>query len=238
MNGKTAKSLNIVLITAGGMGERFGAKTPKQFHLIDGKPLIIYTLEKFQHHESIDAIVVSCIAGWEQKLREYAQTFGISKLEHIATGGDSNQESICNGVAEIDKHYDDESRVLIHDAARPLVTEAIITDCLNVMKKYGNAVACIPCLEPLLRVNEKGDPKSSYDFYPREGVMRAQAPQGFSLKQLKWAHAEAAKQHITHTTASSVLMQKLGVKLYCSRSSTNNIKVTTLDDIAFLRAWL
>ena len=230
--------MNVVLITAGGMGERFGAKTPKQFHNIDGKPLIIYTLEKFQQHAKIDAIVVSCLAGWEQTLWDEAAKFGITKLKYVTVGGDSNQESICNGVAEIDKHFDDDTSVLIHDAARPLVTEQIITDCLDVLEKHGNAIACIPCLEPLLRVNEQGEPKCSHDFYPREGVMRAQAPQGFSLKLLKWAHAEAAKQNITHTTASSVLMQKLGVKLYCSKSSTNNIKVTTQDDIAFLNAWL
>lgn len=228
--------MNIVLITAGGLGERFGKEEPKQFCLVHNKPLIIHTLEKFDNHSQIDVIAVSCLEGWESKLWEYARQFGIRKLRHVVPGGATNQESICHGVLELSKHYEIDANVLIHDAARPLVTSEIITDCLRVIREHGNAVACIPCLEPLLRADAEGI--SAQEYYPRNGLRRAQAPQGFKLGKLMWAHQQAKARGIKDTTASNVLMQILGEKIYFSQSSTNNIKITTPDDKKFMEAWL
>lgn len=225
--------MNIALITAGGIGKRCGMRVPKQFYFVEERPVIIYTLEVFEKHPDIDVIAVSCLAGWEEKLRGYARDFGINKLKHIVRAGETNQESICHGIAELAKHYGDESMVLVHDAARPLVTSDIITDCLSAARKYGNAVACIPCQEPLLRSDceAKEEPRCG-QYYSREGMLRAQAPQAFALGTLKWAHKEAALRCIHNTTASCVLMHLLGVKLYYSESSTSNIKITTRDDMA------
>lgn len=228
--------MNIVLITAGGLGERFGKEEPKQFCMVVDKPLIIHTMEKFEQHSEIDVIAVSCLEGWEDRVWEYAREFGIHKLRHVVTGGATNQESICNGVAEIQKHYEADAVVLIHDAARPLVTTDIITDCLRVVEKHGNAVASIPCLEPLLIENKGG--VSAREYYPRHGLRRAQAPQGFKLGKLVWAHQCAKEQGIENTTASNVLMQILGEEIFFSQSSTNNIKITTPDDKRFMEAWL
>ena len=225
--------MNIALITAGGIGKRCGMSIPKQFYFVDDRPIIIYTLEVFERHPDIDVVAVSCLTGWEEKLRSYADHFGINKLKHIVRAGETNQESICHGIAELAKRYDDGSMVLVHDAVRPMVTDNIITNCLCTAYKYGNAVACIPCQEPLLRSSHDAEKEPRCgQYYPREGMLRAQAPQVFPLGTLRWAHNEASLRCIYDTTASCVLMHRLGVKLYYSESSTSNIKITTRDDMA------
>ena len=95
--------MNIALITAGGTGTRMNNNIPKQFLNIEDKPLIIYTLEKFQTHPSIDAICVTCLKGWQEILKAYALQFNITKLKWIVTGGATGQESIHNGLMTVAK---------------------------------------------------------------------------------------------------------------------------------------
>ena len=100
--------MNIALITAGGTGTRMNNNIPKQFLNIEDKPLIIYTLEKFQTHPSIDAICVTCLKGWQEILKAYALQFNITKLKWIVTGGATGQESIHNGLMTVAKECSEE----------------------------------------------------------------------------------------------------------------------------------
>ena len=186
-------------------------------------------MEQFEHHEDIDAIAVVCLEGWEDELRSHAEHFGINKLKHIIPGGASNQESIRNGVMLLAEQYGEDSFVLVHDAVRPLVTKDIISDCLKVAHEKGNAIASLSSMEPLLKVAEDG--LSSCEYYSRAGLVRAQAPQGFRLGQLKQAHLLALQKGIVDATCSATLMQRLGERLYLSKSATSNIKITLNNDI-------
>ena len=91
----------IALIIAGGAGNRMRQDIPKQFLTVNEKPVIVYTLEAFEHHPQIDAIAVVCIEGWDQVLQAYAKQFNITKLKHIVPGGKNGQDSIRNGVMEL-----------------------------------------------------------------------------------------------------------------------------------------
>src|SRR5690554_1057282 len=122
--------MNIALIIAGGSGTRMAQDIPKQFLNVYDKPIIIYTLEAFQKHSNIDVVAVVCIEGWERILNAYAKQFSITKLKHIVPGGDCGQASIRNGLLELEKHYDKDDIVLIHDAIRPMVSQEIISDCI------------------------------------------------------------------------------------------------------------
>ncbi len=96
--------MNIALIIAGGSGNRMGQDIPKQFLNVRDKPVIVYTMERFQKCADIDVIAVVCIEGWETMLRAYANQFGIAKLKHIIKGGENGQSSIRKGLTELCKH--------------------------------------------------------------------------------------------------------------------------------------
>ena len=145
---------NIALIIAGGAGNRMHQDIPKQFLTVNEKPVIVYTLEAFQEHPEIDAIAVVCIEGWDQVLRAYARQFNITKLEYVVPGGKNGQDSIRNGIMELEKHYDPDDIVLIHDAIRPMVSAEIISDNIRVAREKGNAVTVIPCAEAMLQTDD------------------------------------------------------------------------------------
>ncbi len=227
--------MNIALIIAGGSGQRMMQDIPKQFINVDDKPIIVYTLEAFQIHANIDIIAVVCLEGWEQVLWAYAKQFNITKLKHVIKGGKNGQDSIRNGLFELEKQYESDSLVLIHDAIRPNVSQEIISDCIVKIKQYGNGVACIPCTEAVMETENGVDSVSSY---PRDKLKRTQTPQGFILKDICELHRDAVKVGITNSVASCTLMAEMGKKIYFSAGSEKNIKLTTVEDIEIFKALL
>ena len=227
--------MNIALIIAGGSGQRMHQDIPKQFINVNDVPVIIYTLEAFQKHESIDEIAVVCIEGWENVLAAYARQFSITKLKHIIPGGDCGQASIRNGVYELRKHHSDDDIVLIHDAIRPLVSEEIISDCIAKTVEFGCAIAAIPCAEAML-VTKDGE--SSKETFPRSSLKRTQTPQGFSIGKICGMHERALKEGITNSIASCTLAIELGEKITFSLGSEKNIKLTTTEDLDIFKALL
>ena len=137
----------VALLTAAGVGSRMGLDIPKQFLHVNNKPLIIYTLEAFQNHPEIDSIAVVCVDGWEQMLRAYARQFNIDKLDIVVPGGENGQGSIRNGVYELEKHFDKDDIVLIHDAARAFVTDKVISRANTTREKPSCRRAVTPANE-------------------------------------------------------------------------------------------
>lgn len=225
----------VAVITAGGSGSRMHQNIPKQFLMIDEKPVIIYTLEAFQKHPEIDAICVACLEGWQNVLEAYASQFNITKLKYIVPGGATGQESIRNGIFELEKHFAPEDIVIIHDGNRPMLFPEIISDNIRVARIKGNAIAAIPCAEAVL---ETEDGEKSSRSYPRETLRRTQTPHAFPLKDICSLHRKAAEAGITNTAASCTLALEFGETVYFSAGSEKNIKLTTLDDIDIFRALL
>ncbi|EAL4518766.1 2-C-methyl-D-erythritol 4-phosphate cytidylyltransferase [Campylobacter coli] len=228
--------MNIALIIAGGIGARMNQSIPKQFMSINDKPIIIYTLEKFEKHPAIDEIVVVSLNGWENLLLSYAKQFKITKLRYITKGGASGQESIKNGILKLKEFYSDDDIVLIHDAIRPNVSEEIISDAIRVINEKGSAVSVIPCNEAMLVSNDDGI--NSRQTYDRQKLKRTQTPQGATLKALKDLHDKAEKMGIKDSVATCTLMIKTGGEIYFSIGSEKNIKITTMDDIDIFKALL
>ena len=226
---------NIALIIAGGSGERMGQDIPKQFLTVNEKPVIIYTLEAFQRHADINEIAVVCLEGWEQVLRAYAKQLNISKLNDVITGGSNGQESIRNGIFALEKHSGADDIVLVHDAIRPMVSADIISDCIVKTKKYGCAIATIPCAEAMLQTD---DGEISSGSYPRDRLKRTQTPQGFKVGELCELHREALDKGITNSIASCTLMIEMGRQVYFSAGSEKNLKLTTVEDIDIFKALL
>lgn len=225
----------IGLIIAGGVGARMHAAIPKQFMTVFDKPIIAYTMEKFEKHPAIDVIAVVCLEGWDNILASYAKQYNITKLKHIFPAGKVGQESIKNGIMGLAEFYNDDDIVLIHDAIRPNLSEDIISECIAVTKQNGNAIVCVPCQEAMLETKDKVCSESSY---PRDNLKRTQTPQGFKLGIIKNAHKKAAELGITNSIASCTLMIEVGEKVYFSTGSEKNIKLTTPEDIEIFKALL
>lgn len=208
---------------------------PKQFLTVNERPVIVYTLEAFEKHPEIDAIAVVCIGGWEQVLWAYAKQFNISKLKYVVPGGKNGQDSIRNGVYELEKHFAPEDIVLIHDAIRPMVSAEIISDNIRVAREYGNAVTVIPCAEAMMETEDGIISKGSY---PRDRLKRAQTPQAFHIGDICDLHRRALEAGITNSVASCTLMIEMGEQVYFSIGSEKNIKLTTVEDIDIFKALL
>lgn len=227
---------NIVLIIAGGVGARMGQDIPKQFINVYDKPVIVYTLEAFQKHPSIDAIEVVCLDGWHDVLWAYAKQFGIAKLENIVSGGKNGQDSIRNGLYDIaSRHNGSDDIVLVHDAIRPMVSNDIISDNIRVCRQYGNAITVVPCTAAMLKTF---DSLSTEEQVPRDNLKITQTPQAFFLQEIIAAHKEALKKGITNSVASCTMYIELGRKLYMSAGSEKNLKLTTAEDIEIFKALL
>ena len=227
----------IAIIIAGGSGSRMGQDIPKQFINVYDKPVLIYTLEGFQKHPQVDAIEVVCIEGWHDVLLAYAKQFGIDKLKWIVNGGKTGQESIRNGVFNLEGKVSPEDIVVVHDGIRPLVDETVLTDVIVKAQKYGNAVTSLPYNEQIFVVD---DEISTTKYIPRETLRRVSTPQAYRFDLLDEKYHEAFEKEIGiyGSHYANTMMVELGVRLFFAAGSDKNIKLTTKDDLEMFKAYL
>lgn len=133
---------NIAIIFAGGSGARMGSGLPKQFLEVNGKPIIIHTLDVFEEHPEIDEIYVACKEDYIPRLQKLVKKHMISKVMNIVPGGATGQDSIYNALSAANANNEDDSIVLIHDGVRPCITKELIDDDLESVRKYGTAITC------------------------------------------------------------------------------------------------
>ncbi|MCA5013090.1 MULTISPECIES: IspD/TarI family cytidylyltransferase [unclassified Enterococcus] len=225
------------LIIAGGVGKRMGQDIPKQFIMVEDKPIIIYTLESFQKHPMIDRILVVCKKGWEDTLSAYAKEYHIDKLEWIIEGGNSGQESIRNGVDFLKAHSEKEDTIVIHDGIRPLVDEIVLSDVIVKCKEFGNAVTSLPYNEQIF---VKETEETTKQYINRETLRRVSTPQAYQFDKLAWAYEKAFKEGIgiSESSYANTMMVDLGETLYFAVGSDKNIKLTTQDDLQLFKGYL
>ena len=229
--------MNTALIIAGGTGTRMGMEVPKQFITINGKPILIYTMECFEQHPMIDAIELVCLDGWQDIAKKYAEKFNITKLSNIVTGGSTGQESIRNGVYALEGICSEDDIVIIHDGIRPLIDESVLSDVIVKCKQYGNAVSSLPYNEQIFIVD---DDKSTTKYIPRETLRRVSTPQAYKFGLLLAKYREAFEKGIGTQGSSytNTMMVELGVRLYFAAGSDKNIKLTTKDDLEIFKGYL
>lgn len=228
--------MNYVIIIAGGVGSRLGAKVPKQFVEVLGKPVIAYTMEHFQNHPDVDAIELVCVDGYQEHLKGIAEKYGITKLLKIVTGGSEYERSIMNGVAGLEGIAKPDDLVIIHWAASPFLSEEIITDNIRVCKEKGNAITA--SYSYLLYGTNDGDhAKKSIN---RDTFMTLAAPQSFKYKVITDIYRQVEEKRLfdyveTHTPA---FMAELDIPIFFSKGSHTNIKITEKEDIDLFLGFL
>ena len=223
------------IILAGGSGTRTGWEMPKQFVEINGKPLIVYALEEFQKSSYIDNVLIVCKKGYNEILSNIIERYGITKLIKIVEGGETHQQSLTNAlefINSISKSSDD--IVVIHNANRPLVTQEIIEDSVDVCIHYGCGISALSCVDSMM-YSENGI--ESNVFLERSQIIRAQSPQSYKLKEIHDVYQKAKKEGIKDSYECN-LMTRYGYKIYFSKGSENNVKLTKAEDLILIKSLL
>ena len=225
---------NIAAIFAGGSGVRMNTKSrPKQFLELNGKPIIIYTLELFDNHPEVDAIVVACIESWIPFLKKMLRKFEINKVVDIVAGGQTGQDSIYNALCAAERYAgDDDATVMIHDGVRPLITEQTITSNLRTVEAHGSCITCVPATETYIVTQ----PDGSLNIPSRANSLIARAPQSFKLKDIIAAHRQAIADNRHDFIDSCTMMSHYNHHLATVMGPMENIKITTPTDYFLFRA--
>ncbi len=228
---------NLAIIFAGGSGARMGSGLPKQFIEVNGKPIIIHTLDIFEDHPDIDEIYVACKEEYIPRLEKLVQRFLISKVKKIVPGGVTGMDSIYNALSAAAETNEDEAIVLIHDGVRPCINKDLIDEDLRTVCEHGSAVTCTPLYEtPIISHNgEQVD-----EVPPRDIYYTAQAPQCFHLGEVLAAHEEIRQTNPGYEgiVDTCTMMKLLGKEVSIVAGPRGNIKVTTPEDLYTFRAMI
>lgn len=230
-------SKNIAIIFAGGSGARMGSGLPKQFIEVEGKPIIIHTLELFEEHPNIDAIYIACKKEYIIKLQKMVKRFMITKVAEIVEGGKTGQDSIYNGLKAAYDAEGGDNLVLIHDGVRPCITAETIDAGIKTANEMGSAITCTKFFEtPIMSVSGSVVEESP----DRNNFYTAQAPQTFKLGDVINAHEEIRKINPSYEGIidTCTLMRTIGKTVYMVEGNRGNIKVTTPEDLYVFRAML
>lgn len=229
--------MNIAIIFAGGSGVRMGTGIPKQFLEINGKPVIIHTLQLFEYHEDIDQIYLAVLEDYIDYMKELVEEYHISKMRCILPGGETAQDTIYNALKKAEEENSPDSIVLIHDGVRPFVSYDTITANINGVKEFGNAITSTSCFETIL-ISEDGRAVDSVPF--RKSTYAAQAPQSFYLKDIIAAHdyVRALPTRYENMVDACTIIKSQGLKAHMIPGNRGNIKVTTPEDVYMFRALL
>ncbi len=219
------------IIAAGGTGSRMGLNFNKLFLMIDEKPVLAHTLDVFEKCQKIDEIVIVANESDIKTVKEVVEDFGYSKVETIATGGKTRQESVYKGLLCVSE---DTQVVAIHDAARPLINPNVIIQCIDAAYELGASAAGISAKDTLKRVNEKNIITETVD---RENVVQIQTPQCFRKDIIIEAHEKAISDGFS-TTDDCAVVEKYGTKVKVIPGNSLNIKLTTPDDYYALSAFI
>ncbi len=229
--------MNIAVIFAGGVGKRMKTNgVPKQFLEVYGKPILIYTLEKFENNQNVDAIIISCLEEKIDYCKKLVDKYDISKVRAIVKGGKTGQESIYNGLRAAEQISEsDKDIVLIHDGVRPLIDDEIIDNNIKCVKENGSAITCVECKETVVILDDNDNIK---DVTDRSKSRLARAPQSFYLYDILNAHKKALEDGKTNVIDSCTLMRMYGKEVSIVIGKSENIKITTPDDYYMFKAML
>ncbi len=220
----------IAILLASGSGSRFGAELPKQYVKVRGKMILEYTLDVFHSCEKIDEIVIVNNSKYRKKIEDLLCEGTYGKVKHVLDGGDSRFISSQIGL----QICDDNSKVLFHDAVRPLISEKIILDCISALDRYQVANVVLPCNDTIIEINNN---KIS-NIPDRNRLFKVQTPQGFIASVLKQAYllSQEDLDYFPTDDCSVIYKYMPHIDIEFVHGDTKNIKITHQDDIAFFES--
>jgi 2-C-methyl-D-erythritol 4-phosphate cytidylyltransferase len=222
----------VAIIPAGGKGLRTGITkkgnaVPKQYLKINGKELIVYTLLTFQKNRNINRIVVAAEPEYFEFLVKLVKKYKLTKLKLIVEGGATRQDSVYNAL--LSSEADSNDLIVVHDAARALLPDEVLTNAINTAKKMGNALVCIRVKDTLIKGKQ-----TVGEYLNRDEVYYVQTPQIFKYKDLLKAMNKSNREKFIGTD-ESMLVKRTGRKVNIVEGSVFNFKVTTKEDIELFK---
>lgn len=225
--------MNYLIMLAGGAGTRMKASSiPKQYIEVCGKPVIMYSLDTFQKHESVDGIVIVAQKQWREKIKEWIAEEKINKFLGFADPGTSRQGSIYNGLRYLLAYAQTEDYVIIHDAARPLVSEKLISACFDGLRNGDAVMPVLPAKDTYYRSADGGTIES---LIPRSQLYAGQAPEAFHYRKYLSLHDALNSEEIDRITGSTELAYRGGLKTVLIPGEDRNFKITTQSDLDMFR---
>ena len=233
MSSLKKQNKNVVILLAGGKSGRNSQNIPSQFISIHGKPIIMYCMETYQNHPSIDDIYVVCLKGWESIVKDYALQYGITKMKDIIPAGSSGILSLKKGFDYIKDLYSLKDTVIIQEATRPMISAETISRLLMACYESGSATICHHMNDYVQFHMGKGSPS----YIDRDKIVALQSPEAHQLSLLKAMFEKAARtEHSLTESCCTMLLYNLGYKINFIEGNVNNIKITHEEDIAAFSA--
>ena len=215
-----------VIIPAAGAGERMGTAVSKQFLLLQGKPIIIHTLERFQMCGSVNEIIIAVQPSSRQQVEFLIGEFHLSKATKIVEGGKRRQDSVSNALSHLNPQAE---VVIVHDAVRPFIHQKVILESIDKAIAYSAAVVAVRVKDTVKVGNDEGRFERTLD---RSVLWLAQTPQTFRRKVLVDSYEKASRERIDATDDAS-LVELLNIRPAIVEGGFENIKITTPDDLDF-----
>ncbi|MBQ6370067.1 MAG: 2-C-methyl-D-erythritol 2,4-cyclodiphosphate synthase [Firmicutes bacterium] len=216
-----------VIIAAAGKGTRLGAPIPKQFLKIGGQPVIIKAMKVFDQMEEVDHIFVVAGEDYVDYCTDLIGQYGFEKMETVVEGGVLRQDSVYNALQEMNRRKPGVEYVLIHDAARPFISQEVIRNVLRATEEKGAAVACVAMTNSVRRLGAGEDKSESVD---RSEYYAVQTPQGFRKSLLIDAY-EKAYDDSFFGTDDAAIVEHAGGEIAMVDGEYQNIKITTKEDL-------
>jgi len=225
------------MLLAGGIGQRMGASVPKQFLEVEGKPIILYPLEIMENHPLIDAVEIVCVADFIDQMWEIVKNAGLQKVKWIVAGGSTAQESHRNGILALKDIMGKDDILMIHMSSYPLANAEIMTDCINSAKKNGNGCTARPILYSVYFTDDR---KTSTEQIDRDRLMLCTIPYAFNYGEVSelYDRAYAEGKGVKGNVFTNTLYCDYGKRIYFTRDSETNMKVTTPEDLKLMKAYL
>lgn len=231
---------NVAVILAGGTGKRMGSPVPKQFLSLSGRTVIEYSIDTFDQHPAIDEVAVVVHPDWRKKMEEIVSLRQWKKLSRVIGGGSERYMSTLNAVmAYID--YPDDTNLLLHDAARPLISREIVDRVVETLQHHEAVGVAVPSTDTVWEVH----PDIGEDYFghfvariPERRLMwRAQTPQAFRLPLIRDAYQRALQDPLFSATDDCSVVRKYipGTKIAVVEGDERNLKLTCADDLAVLK---
>lgn len=218
--------MNTAIVLAGGSGSRMNSSIPKQYMMLNGRPVIYYSLKAFQDCSFVDHIILVTASEYIDYVKQNILGDELGKVSAVVEGGAQRYDSVWEGL----KNADDTGIIFVHDGARPCVTRKIIEDCYNEAVQSGACVAAVPVKDT---IKVSGDKGMAIDTPDRNTLWQVQTPQVFSADTIKSAYAKMySSGEFDGVTDDAMVVEKYekcGVRLV--RSDYRNIKITTPEDM-------
>lgn len=226
------------LILSGGTGTRMGGPVPKQYLDVNGKPVLLYCLEKVERQPEIDAVIIVATENWHPVIRGWIAGAGYRKVMALVPAGDSRQHSVYRGLQKMKElGAADEDIVIVHDGVRPCVSSGILRSCVTVLDD-GEADGAVPVIAVKDTVYQSSDGKRIEGLLARDQLYAGQTPESFRFGKYYRIHQAMTPEELHAVRGSSEIACRGGMNIHMFRGSEENYKITTRSDLERFRCYI